>query len=316
MPAEGGSRENLAGGLAQPRRPATMDAVSKPDLDSASISDVGSTAGSAKALAKGLALVDHIAESHTALRLVDLVDVSGLPRPTVLRLLDVLCRAEVLRVDAVGGYTLGPRVAAWGQSFLDRLDLRAQAIPAMQELVDLSGETCFLGVLDGSQVLYIAAVNSPQPVRPAARPGSRNPLHCTGIGKVLLSGLADEDVARLLREPLERRTTNTLTRLTAVIEHVRQVRERGFAIDDIENEEGVRCVASPVRDSTGAVVAGLSVSAPAYRFSAEDVRRLAPDVLRVTAELSRRLGAPSTDTTAPPDSPPYSRSNDPRRSAR
>jgi DNA-binding IclR family transcriptional regulator len=293
-----------------------MDAMSKPDLDSPSISDAGSTAGSAKALAKGLALIDHIAESDAALRLVDLVDVSGLPRPTVLRLLDVLCRAEVLRLDAAGGYTLGPRVAAWGQSFLDRLDLRSQAMPAMQELVDISDETCFLGVLDGSQVLYLAAVNSPQPVRPAARPGSRNPLHCTGIGKVLLAGLADEEVARLLPEPLERRTENTLTHVAEVVENVRQVRDRGFAIDEIENEEGVRCVAAPIRDSTGAVVAGLSVSAPAYRFSSEDVRRLAPEVLRVTTELSRRLGAPPSDTTTPPETPPDSRSNDPQRSAR
>lgn len=303
-------------GLALPRFLATMNAMSKPDLDAASISDGASTGGSAKALAKGLALVDHIAESDVALRLVDLVDVSGLPRPTVLRLLDVLCRAEVLRVDAVGGYTLGPRVAAWGQSFLDRLDLRAQAMPAMQELVDISGETCFLGVLDGAHVLYLAAVNSPQPVRPAARPGSRNPLHCTGIGKVLLAGLDDEELARLLREPLERRTENTLTRVAEVVEHVRQVRDRGFAIDEIENEEGVRCVAAPVRDSTGAVVAGLSVSAPAYRFSSDDLRRLAPDVLRVTTELSRRLGASPSDTATPPANPPFSRTDDPQRSAR
>ena len=293
-----------------------MDAVSKSDSDSGSMPDGGATAGSAKALAKGLSLVDHIAESDAALRLVHLVDVSGLPRPTVLRLLDVLCRAEVLRLDGAGGYILGPRVAAWGQSFLDRLDLRSQAMPAMQELVDISDETCFLGVLDGSQVLYLAAVNSPQPVRPAARPGSRNPLHCTGIGKVLLAGLADEEIAGLLREPLERRTQNTLTGVAEILESVRQVRERGFAIDEIENEEGVRCVAAPVRDATGAVTAGLSVSAPAYRFSSDDVHRLAPEVLRVTAELSRRLGAPPRDAPTPSDIPLHSRSNHPQRSTR
>lgn len=268
-----------------------MDLVSKPDLDGAS----GSAAGSAKALVKGLGLVEHVADSDRPLRLVDLVEVSGLPRPTALRLLDVLCRAEVLRVDGHGAYSLGPRVAAWGQSFLDRLDLRSQAAELMEELVGISGETCFLGVLDGSQVLYVAAVNSPKPVRPAARPGSRNPLHCTGIGKVLLAGRDDDEVRALLVEPLERRTENTLVDVAAVLGHVQDVRQRGFATDEVENEEGVRCVAAPVRDHTGAVVAGLSVSAPAYRFSTGDVYRLAPDVLRVSAELSRRLGAPSPD---------------------
>jgi IclR family acetate operon transcriptional repressor len=275
----------------------TIDAVPTPGLDLASTS-----AGSAKALVKGLALVEHVADSDRPLRLVDLVQVSGVPRPTALRLLDVLCRAEVLRVDGTGAYTLGPRVAAWGQSFLDRLDLRAQAAELMEELVEISGETCFLGVLDRSQVLYVAAVNSPKPVRPAARPGSRNPLHCTGIGKALLSGLTDAEVEELLVEPLERRTENTLTDPAAVLGQVRGVRERGFAIDEVENEEGVRCVAAPVRDHTGSVVAGLSVSAPAYRFSTDDVRRLAPDVVRVTSELSRRLGAtpgPDDVTTGP-----------------
>jgi IclR family acetate operon transcriptional repressor len=266
-----------------------MDDMSKKDLDTES----SSVAGSAKALVKGLALVEHVADSDRPLRLVDLVEASGLPRPTVLRLLDVLCRAEVLRTDAGGAYGLGPRVAAWGQSFLDRLDLRVQAADLMEELVEISGETCFLGVLDGRQVLYVAAVNSPKPVRPAARPGYRNPLHCTGIGKVLLAGLDDDEVRGLLAEPLERRTENTLTDPDTVLDHVALVRSRGYAVDEVENEEGVRCVAAPVRDHTGIVVAGLSVSAPAYRFSTEDVHRLAPDVLRVTTELSRRLGAPA-----------------------
>jgi IclR family acetate operon transcriptional repressor len=288
-----------------------MDAVSKADPDAATMN----AGGSAKALTKGLALVDFIAESDRPLRPVDLAAASGLPRPTVLRLLEVLCRAEVLRLDSTGAYGLGPRVAAWGQSFLDRLDLRAQAMEPMRELVELSGETCFLGVLDGPQVLYLAAVHSPQPVRPAARPGFRNPLHSTGIGKVLLAGLSDDEIGALLTEPLERRTENTMTHLPDVLDHVRLVRARGFATDEIENEEGVRCVAAPIRDSAGAVVAGLSVSAPAYRFSSADVHRLAPDVLRVTAELSRRLGAAPlslAQTGVAPDGPRNAHERSPR----
>jgi DNA-binding IclR family transcriptional regulator len=274
----------------------TMNPVSKTNVDSGS-----SPAGSAKALVKGLALIELVVESDRPLRLVDLVEASGLPRPTALRLLDVLCRAEVLRVDDAGTYALGPRVAAWGQSFLDRLDLRSQAVQSMEELVEISGETCFLGVLDGGQILYVAAVNSPQPVRPAARPGSRNPLHCTGIGKVLLAWQPESRMRELLAGPLERRTENTLTDADAVVAQLEQVRRRGFAIDEIENEEGVRCVAAPVRDHTGAVVAGLSVSAPAYRFSSDDVHRLAPEVLRVTGGLSRRLGAPGEPAPIPDD---------------
>jgi IclR family acetate operon transcriptional repressor len=166
-------------------------------------------------------------------------------------------------------------------------------------------------VVDRRQVLYLAAVNSPQPVRPAARPGFRNPLHCTGIGKVLLSGMTDELALELLVPPLERRTENTLTSPADVLLQMALVRGRGYATDEVENEEGVRCVAAPVRDHTGAVVAGISVSAPAYRFSTEDVHRLAPEVVRVTAELSRRLGAPVAPESLPDESSPT-----PQRSAR
>lgn len=279
-----------------------MSDVSRPEVDPASTLAVGS----AKALAKGLALIELVAESGHPMRLVDLVEVSGVPRPTALRLLDVLCRAEVLRSDAAGGYTLGPRVASWGQIFLDRLDLRSQAVGPMEHLVDLSGETCFLGVRDGAQVLYLAAVNSPKPVRPAARPGFRNPLHCTGIGKVLLAGCSDDEIRGLLPQPLERRTENTLTDLGSVLEQVAVTRLRGYAVDEVENEEGVRCVAAPIRDHTGAVVAGLSVSAPAYRFTPEDVQQLAPEVVRVADDLSRRLGAPTADDVFVEDAAPVS----------
>ena len=268
-----------------------MSGVPKSKLDLASNPDAAPpTSGAAKALVKGLALVDLVAAHGGPARLVDLVDGSGLPRPTALRLLEVLCRSSVLRTDDAGRYRLGPRVAAWGHAFLDELDLASTAAGPMAELVELSGETCFLGVRDQSSVLYLLAVHSPRPVRPAARAGSRNPLHCTAIGKVLLAWRPEPEIRRALPAPLPRRTANTLVDPDAVVADLRVVAERGFAIDDVENEEGVRCVAAPVRDHAGAVTAGISVSAPAYRFSRDDLFRLAPDVLRVSAEVSERLG--------------------------
>jgi len=264
-----------------------MNLMSKPALNLASTSGF---AGSAKALTKGLALVDVVAEHGAPMRLVDLVDVSGLPRPTALRLLDVLCRSQVLGVDERGSYGLGPRVAAWGQTFLDRLDLRTQAADLMQEVVAATRETCFLGALDAGRVLYVAVADSPHAVRPAARVGFRNPVHCTGIGKALLAYLPHDEAEALLTHPLERRTPRTITDPSVLREELARTRERGYSVDDVENEDGVRCIAAPVRDHTGTVVAGLSVSAPAYRFSLDDLAKLVPLVTRITAELSARLG--------------------------
>lgn len=261
--------------------------MSNLDLD---VPSSAKASGSAKSLVKGIALVDLVATSESPPRLVELVQRSGLPRPTALRLLDVLCRADVLRLEPPGTYTLGPRVVGWGQSFLDRLDLQRHASDLIEELVAISGETCFLGVLDRDTVLYIAAVHSPHPIRPAAGVGFRMPLHSTGIGKVLLAWAEEGERAALLTEPLERRTPNTITDPATLNEHLEQVRIRGYAVDEVENEDGVRCVAAPIRDHNGATAAALSVSAPAYRFSVDDLFRLVPDVLRIASVISERLG--------------------------
>ena len=264
-----------------------MDRMSEPGLDSESNSIAR---GSAKALTKGLSIVDVVAEHGRPMRLVDLVETSDVPRPTALRLLEVLCRSEVLRVDEQGCYALGSRVAVWGHAYLDRLDLRAQAADLMRDVVAATRETCFLGTLDAGRVLYVAVADSPQAVRPAARVGFRNPMHCTGIGKAMLAHLPSEQTEAMLTLPLERRTPHTITDLEQLRAELASTRARGYAVDDVENEDGVRCIAAPVRDHTGAVIAGLSISAPAYRFSLDHLADLVPLVLNVTAELSGRLG--------------------------
>ncbi|NHA68240.1 IclR family transcriptional regulator [Phycicoccus flavus] len=252
--------------------------------------DLSSISGSAKGLAKGIAVVDLLASSPRPLRLSSLGEILGLPHATVVRLVDVLVRLDVVRVDDRGVYGLGPRVAAWGQAFLAELDIARLAFDLMEALVAETNETCFLGVLDRGSVLYVAAVSSPQPVRPAATVGSRNPLHSTGIGKCLLAWSSEARRDELLSDPLEARTAKTITDRDELTRELEHSLERGYVIDDIENEEGVRCVAAPVFDHLGEVTAALSVSAPAYRFSRADVERYGPRAVAIAHELSARAG--------------------------
>ena len=252
--------------------------------------DTMSISGASKGLVKGIALVEIVATAIRPLRQSQIVEASGLPHATAVRLLDVLCQLDMLRTSPAGVYALGPRVAGWGLTFLNNLDIVNLARDIMDSLVELSGETCFLGLLDRDSVLYVAAAHSPQPVRPSAQIGSRNPLHSTGIGKALLAFSDEETRARLLGGMRMRKTAGTITETGLLLEELERVRRRGFAIDDIENEEGVRCVAAPVRDHLGLPIAAISVSAPAYRFSLEDVIKLAPSVQRAADELSHRIG--------------------------
>jgi DNA-binding IclR family transcriptional regulator len=263
-----------------------MDVMSNLNLDESSKVGVH---GAAKALIKGLALVEFVAVAGP-IRLADLVEQSGLPRPTALRLLEALRDHEVVQLTSSGAYVLGPRLAVWGQQYLEGLDLRAQAEDIMDSLASETRETCFLGVRDGNQVLYVAKADSPQAVRPAARVGSRNPLHSTAIGKALLAFGPEQLIEPYLQEPLVTKTPNTTTDPRRLLAEFDLIRQRGYSTDDVENEDGVRCVGAPVRDHTGLTVAATSVSAPAYRFDLEDLPRLAPHVIAAARELSRRIG--------------------------
>jgi DNA-binding IclR family transcriptional regulator len=263
-----------------------MDEVSIPRTGRAT-----NASGGAKALVKGLALVEVVSAADAPVRLADLVAASGLPRPTVLRLLEVLLEQRVLQPAAEGAFALGPRLALWGQRYLDGLDVRAHAEDLMRALAEQTRETCFLGIRDDRSVLYIAKADSPQAVRPAAGVGARNPLHSTGLGKALLA-FAPPEVAMAYTEngPLEAKTPGTIVDTARLADELERSRARGYAIDDVENEDGVRCVAAPIRDHAGVAIAALSVSAPAYRFALEDLPALAPDVLAVAQEISARIG--------------------------
>lgn len=262
-----------------------MGGMSNPILDGKSIS------GGAKALVKGIAILDFVAHSDDPLRQEDLVGHTGLPRSTVIRLADALCEMNLLRTDRNGAYVLGPRVASWGQRFINNLDAAQLGHDLLEELREETRETCFMGVLDGPEVLYVAAAQSPQAVRPRANVGYRNPLHCTGIGKALLAFLPVQERAALLDQmDLVPRTENSITDRDELERRLETIHSQGYAIDDVENEAGVRCVAAPVFDHTGHVAAAISVSAPAYRFTLDDVLNLAPRVGTVAQTLSARLG--------------------------
>lgn len=262
-----------------------MDGMSITSLD-----DASKSTGGAKTLTKALGIIN-LLTVEPKLRLVEITEGLGIPRPTGLRLLDVLRDEGVVSLDRDGNYRLGPRVAVWGQTYLDQLDIREHGALVMNDLSSDTRETCFLGVRDDLQILYVAKVDGPHAIRPAARVGGRNPLHCTAIGKSLLAFAGEETLQRAMSAPLPRKTDNTITSPKALADELDKVRTQGFAFDNIENEEGVRCIAAPIRNHENAVVAAVSVSAPAYRLSMQQARRTAPKVIAAADEISRRLGS-------------------------
>ena len=173
----------------------------------------------------------------------------------------------------------------------DHMDLRRAALPHMQALRDLSQETVSLTVLDGRSVLYIEALESPQPVKIVARPGRRLPVHCTATGKVFLAHLPPTASDAIIAEGLPARTQATITDPQALRHELTLTRERGFGLAEQECEVGISAVAAPVWGREGEVVAALAVSAPSYRLSRQQALALAPAVCRAAEAISRQLGA-------------------------
>ena len=173
-----------------------------------------------------------------------------------------------------------------GARYFSQHDLVAEARPIMQAVVSELNETVQLSVLDGLDNVYLAKIDCSHPVRLQSEVGKRLPAHATGLGKVLLASRDEAELrAQLQARSLPRFTTNTVTDVDALVEHLESIRAAGFALDDQEYTLGLRCVAVPIYDHRGHVIAALSASVPMMRA------HLSPlwDALRLVAHASLRI---------------------------
>jgi DNA-binding IclR family transcriptional regulator len=192
-----------------------------------------------------------------------------------------------------GRYRLAGKIAALGELAAADTGLRDAALPPLQDLVGRLGETGHLGVLAGTEAVTVEVVDGWHTVRMHSWVGKRSPAHCSSMGKALLAGLSPEEfAARYPTDRLESRTPNTITSRDALQHCLAEVRARGYAEDREELEAGLRCVAAPIFDRTGTVVASISLSGPASRINDETLPGIATEVHRTAAQISTRLGAP------------------------
>ena len=244
--------------------------------------------GGVQSVDRALALLELLADAGGRATLSELAAASGLPAPTIHRLLRTLVSGGYLRQEPSRAYALGPRLVRLGEG-AGRL-LGSWVQPALAELVDVTGETANMAVLEGDRVVYLAQVPSKHSMRMFTEVGRRVPVHCTAVGKALVAQLAEADVRAILaRAGMPAQTPNTLTDPAVLLDHLEQVRSQGFATDEAEQELGVRCVAVPVLDGPARVA--LSVSGPDARFTPAARDLVVPVMQRVAAELARRTRA-------------------------
>lgn len=220
-----------------------------------------------------------------------LVRASGYPRATVHRIVAALL-AEGLLVDSPksGRLALGPRLIQLASRSWGRSDLRLAAVDELKRLRDRTGETVHLAVPNGSTMVYIEKLESPSAVRMASRIGAAVTLHSTAVGKAYLAALPPEKVESLLDSvEFTRYTGNTVTDRAALLQQLRSTRERGWSVDNEENEPGICCFGAVIRGQRGAPVAAISVSTLLFRQHQDPEHAYVQPLLEACAAISARI---------------------------
>jgi DNA-binding IclR family transcriptional regulator len=218
---------------------------------------------------RAFSVIELIARSQTPLSLDELTQQSGLPKPTVFRILGLLDRAGVIAREVVDKrYGVGPRLARIALQVQLHSPARASRHAILVRLVQQIGETCNFTIRDGDEVVYLDRVETSSPIRLHLEVGSRVPLHCTASGKLFLAQMTPAHVRRLLGDrKLKRYTERTITDVDALAKALRKVRSEGVGTDVGEYLEGSVCLAVPVADRHGRVHAAVALHGPAPRVT-------------------------------------------------
>lgn len=243
-------------------------------------------ATSVQSLERAFGLLELLANRDGACTLSELADGSGLAPATIHRLMATLAQRGYVRRAPGRRYVLGPRLIALGDGA--RRAFGSWVTHYLRELVELTGETANLAVLDSDHVLYVAQAPGKHAMRMFTEPGRRVDPHCTAVGKAMLARLSDEEVRALLgRTGMERHTATTLTTPRALIGQLRKIRSDGYALDEGEQEVGVRCVAVALDANPG--LSAISVSGPLTRLTDGALTTIIPALIQVSKTLSAEL---------------------------
>jgi DNA-binding IclR family transcriptional regulator len=240
---------------------------------------------------RALAILEILAHQPQGLRPTDIAAAMNLNKVTVHRLIAALLRRGFVERLENGRYLVGLRLVAISSQRLNNLELKTEAQPWLRQLVDKVGQPVHLAIYDSGEIVYIEKMETFHSMRMYSQIGKRSPVHCTALGKILLSGQPDEAVRSvLLAGPLRRYTANTLTDPSAVLAEVAEARQRGYALDREEHEPEVFCIAAPIFDYRGQVIAALSTAGSRSDYLDNPQSEVITWVREAAGTISGRLG--------------------------
>lgn len=245
-----------------------------------------------KSLRKGLQILKTFSADGQELSLTEIASRNRMPKSTASRILGTLTNEGFLfRDPGTASYRLGSELLHLGGLVRQKTNLRGVAIPHMQKVSTQYGELVHLAILNEDQeVVSLEATPSRFNLRSDVHLGGKAELHCTGVGKAILAFLDPKDIRRLLKAKRRKYTANTITGERELLQEIARIRSQGYAVDDMEHEDGVRCIAAPITAGDGKAIGAISISGPATRIGLDRVPKLARSVREVARRISRDLG--------------------------
>ena len=262
-------------------------------LERAGVGEVGRTRKRTRlsSVANSLRLIRAFSEDQYEIGISDLAKRLGLAKSTVHRLASTLLEQGMLEQNAGDGkYRLGLTLFELGTLVRRKMDFTMEARPFLRSLLEKTGETVHLGILDHDSVLYVISLESKQALRMGSKVGTRAPVHATAVGKALLAFQPEEEAARVIARGLAVSAPNTIVDAKSLQRELAVVRARNYALDDEESEVGLRSIAAPIRSDAGHVIAAISIAGPVHRMTRKTLLGWVRELVEAADAVSQRLG--------------------------
>ena len=245
-----------------------------------------------KSIDRALQILELFSMEKPAWGITEIGKALNMYKSNVYNILFTLAKRGFIKKDFnTEKYSLSIKYFELGSVVIKNMDLRKIALPYIEKLFQEFNETVHIGVLDNGRVVSIEREESKQGLYSHIEIGKSVPLYCTAVGKAIMAYLPPDKVNSLIKEKgLKKYADNTITNKDDLIKGLEKIRKRGYAIDNIEHEVGVRCVAGPIRDYTGKVIASMSVSGPAFRINENNTPNIAKKVKEYCDCISEEMG--------------------------
>lgn len=241
---------------------------------------------------RALRIFEVISEKKEGFGVTELSNRISLNKSSVYRMVSTLVRHGLVEQDpATEKYKLGYKVLELSSILLDSIDLRIEARSSLKKLEQVTNEVIHLVVYDRGEVVYIEKLEGTETLRMHSKVGTRAPMHCTSVGKVILAHLPALDVAHIIdKHELKPHTHHTITDKEVLMRQLDDIKAKGYALDLEENEVGITCIAAPIFDHSRKIVASVSISGPTMRMTKERLDELKTSIIDVSKQISNRLG--------------------------